>query len=83
MNRERKALLMQIMEIDFSLLETSLYLATHPDDEHALRLHNTLAKKSKELIKVYECNFGPLTNKGMSKFPWQYINSPWPWDEKF
>ncbi|KNF08574.1 spore coat composition protein, manganese catalase family [Gottschalkia purinilytica] len=83
MNRERKAMLKQLMELDFVLVETALYLNTHPHDEEALRLHNTFSKKSKDLTCIYESKYGPLTFKGMSRYPWQYIDDPWPWEINF
>ena len=41
MDREQMNLLVEIMEENFVVLETALYLDTHPYDEAALRLHNT------------------------------------------
>lgn len=80
MDNEQLQLLKQIMEISFVLVETNLYLDTHPTDKRALRIHNKYSQEYKELIEIYEARFGLLTYTGMSCAPWSYINSPWPWE---
>lgn len=80
MNREQVCLLKEIMEISFVLDETALYLDTHPNDEKALRLHNSYAQRYSEIVSLYEAKYGPMQNHNMSQYPWAYINSPWPWE---
>jgi spore coat protein JB len=83
MDREQQALLLSIMEASFVSLETALYLNTHPDDERALRLHNNAAQQQMQLEEMYTSRYGPLRNNQLSRFPWAYINDPWPWDMEF
>lgn len=83
MDRAQMELLLEIMEVSFVLDETSLYLDTHPDDERALRLHNNASQRYHELKNMYQARYGPLTNRDMSKFPWAYIDGPWPWEVDF
>ena len=83
MDREQKLLLKEIMEVGFVLVETALYLNSHPNDERAIRLHNTYSQKYSELESLYQGRFGPLKNTSMSGFPWGYINGPWPWEINF
>lgn len=80
MDRKQLQLLKEIMEVSFVLVETALYLDTHPTSERALRLHNAYAQKYKELENLYEAKYGLLKYTGMSGYPWSYINSPWPWE---
>lgn len=80
MDANQLKLLEEIMEIGFSLVETNLYLDTHPQDERALRLHNTLASQYQELEFLYNSQYGPLKFTGMSQYPWRYIDEPWPWE---
>ncbi|WP_026895500.1 spore coat protein CotJB [Clostridiisalibacter paucivorans] len=80
MRREQLDLLVKLMEIEFCLLETALYLDTHPTDERALRLHNDFSKRCKEIEDMYTSKYGPIRNSQMSDCPWQYIKSPWPWE---
>ncbi|MTI67858.1 MAG: spore coat protein CotJB [Firmicutes bacterium] len=83
MDTNQLKLLRKLMEIEFCLVETNLYLDTHPSDERAIRLHNTLAKELKELEYEYTTNYGPLTHQNMSRCPWEYIKGPWPWEIEY
>lgn len=83
MKNNQAALLEQLMEVGFVLVETNLYLDTHPEDERAVRLHNTFSQKYEELSRFYESQYGPLKFTSMSRCPWQYVDEPWPWDVDF
>lgn len=83
MNIQQLNLLTELMEVGFCLIETNLFLDTHPDDERAVALHNTYAAKYKELTDLYNLKFEPLTSNDFSKTPWEYINEPWPWDTDY
>ncbi len=77
---ERERLLRRISTLDFAIVELHLYLDTHPDD---LKINEKLKEyelKSKELRKVYEENFGPLTMRNNEENNWEWISGPWPWD---
>lgn len=74
-------LMRQIMEFDFAEYELMLYLDTHPNDTRAIKLHKKVSDKAKELKAVYEEKYGPITaNASNSTESWNWINSPWPWD---
>lgn len=83
MEHLQKRDLKNLMEVDFSLLEINLFLDTHPNDETAIKLHNTLAQKRMQARNDYVCKYGPLSNEDMSMCPWQYIEAPWPWNINF
>lgn len=83
MDRKQKELLKELMEVGFVLVETDLYLDTHPNDERAIRLHNTYSQKYSELESLYQARYGPLKYTGMSGCPWGYVNGPWPWEINF
>lgn len=75
------ALLREIMSYNFALIEIVLYLNTHPKDRTVLNLHNKYARKYHELIEKYQENYGPLySNYPDAKYPWRWINDPWPWE---
>lgn len=80
---DQKNLLVELMEAQFAVVETALYLNTHPEDERALRLHNNNSMQYTQLKDLYESRYGLLTSYGMSRYPWSYINSPWPWEINF
>ena len=80
--RTREQLLLKIMEADFVLNETVLYLDTHPQDSDALSLYETYKNSSKELKELYQNNFGPLTAQQVNPANgWCWVKAPWPWEE--
>lgn len=74
-------LIRMIQEIQFVCVELNLFMDTHPNDQRALRDFNCYSKQLKELIEMYECNYGPLFNFGLSQNPgrWQWNDPLWPW----
>lgn len=76
---EAKETLKQLMEIDFAILELTLYLDTHPEDRRALTQHNFYVEKRKPLVMRLERLYGPLTILAKSDYPWAWLNQPWPW----
>ncbi|SHH32070.1 spore coat protein CotJB [Tepidibacter thalassicus] len=81
---KQEELLRKIQEVDFACLELNLYLDNNPNNQNALKDYNALANESMKLKKIYEMNFGPLTNFGssLSQYPFAWINEPWPWEGK-
>lgn len=80
MRDDQLAMLYELMQIGFCVIEMALYLDTHPNDERAIGLHNTYAARYRELSETYNIKYEPLTFFGLSKCPWEYIESPWPWE---
>ncbi|KUP06605.1 cotJB protein [Bacillus coahuilensis m2-6] len=73
--------LQQLQEVDFVILELTLYLDTHPNDIESIKQYNHYVKERHKLKEQFEKNYGPLTNFGYSytKQPWEWKSSPWPW----
>lgn len=71
----------ELQAVDFVLVELNLYLDTHPWDTAALQQYNQMAHHRKQLAEKFELEFGPLMHFGhsYSKHPWQWIDTPWPW----
>jgi spore coat protein JB len=80
MDRNHMNLLKEIMEIGFVLVETGLYLDTHPDDKRVLGIHNSYSQKYTELVALYNSQYGPLKYTDMSRYPYSYALTIWPWD---
>ena len=80
----RQALYRNIQELQFACIDLNLFLDTHPDCEQAVSDYNNITMELNKLKKLYEMNFGPLTNYGTSpsKCPWQWIDEPWPWEQR-
>lgn len=80
MKKEQQAMLEEIMALDFAALDLQLFLNTHPQDVQALMYFANLVAKENMLTCEYESKYGPLTaNSAVRRAPWQWINSPWPW----
>lgn len=80
MPAQKEMMLSELMSIDFTIIELNLYLNTHPNDQYALNMYNASVQKASLLRMNYERLYGPLTARyAQSKYPWQWIKSPWPW----
>lgn len=75
-------MLRDIQQLEFAALDLNLYLDTHPDSKEALIDFNTITRQLANKKRLYELNYGPLTNFGYapSKYPWEWTKSPWPWE---
>ena len=81
-DNEREALLYQIMQYKFALVELNLYLDTNPNDTNAIELYNQYLNMEKQSCNQYESMYGPLTldSNYLNKDNWTWKNSPWPWE---
>ncbi len=77
---EREEMLYEIMALDFAINDLNLYLDLHPDNKEVFAMFKGYVEEHKKQVKEYSKIYGPLTlNKTVgSKFNW--IDSPWPWD---
>jgi len=74
-------LLEQLQAVDFVLVELTLYLDTHPNDQDAINQFNHYAKERGKFKQLYESKYGPLLQYGnsFSGSPWDWDDGPWPW----
>ncbi|TRZ37711.1 spore coat protein CotJB [Niallia circulans] len=79
--KEYYQLLEQLQAVDFVLVELTLYLDTHPNDQDAINQFNHYAKERQKFKNLYESNYGPLLQFGnsFSNTPWDWDEGPWPW----
>lgn len=83
-DRVNVRLLKDIQAYNFAVLETVLYLDTHPEDRTVLELHNHLADEYMRLVRNYQENCGPLfADYSEADYPWQWVNEPWPWEIEY
>jgi len=75
------ALLTELQQLDFVLVELTLYLDTHPYDMQAVQQFNQFAQRRRQVAQVFESRYGPLMQFGhsFSRYPWDWADSPWPW----
>ncbi|OAB43232.1 spore coat protein CotJB [Paenibacillus glacialis] len=71
----------QLQTVDFALIELNLFLDTHPEDLKSIQQYNQLSQERMRLAHQFQEVYGPLMNFGhaFSRFPWQWSQSPWPW----
>ena len=71
----------EIQAVDFVLVELTLYLDTHPNDQHAMQQFNQYAQYCKQLKQEFEAKYGALQQYGNSftDANWSWGTSPWPW----
>ena len=80
MDANQEKALKEVMAIKFTAIDLNLYLNTHPCDQRALLLFNNTVGRARMLTDNYERMYGPLTASSANSYPWQWINSPWPWE---
>lgn len=80
-NSEREDMLMQLQELNFALIDLGMYLDIYENDRECINLFNKYQKKEKELRKMFENKYGPLTfTSGVYTNTWTWDNGPWPWE---
>lgn len=78
---DRQRMMWEIQIYGFALVETNLFLDTHPDDAKAIAFFNETKAKRDAAVAEYEKNYGPITACGMTyqkRFTW--VDDPWPWE---
>lgn len=77
-----KDLMKRIKELEFTAVDLNLYLDNHPMCQQALSDYNMVTEELSRLKRMYEMNFGPMTNYGTSpsQYPWRWVDEPWPWE---
>lgn len=82
MDKERDALMKEIMSAGFAALDYNLYLDTHPESKMALTKFKESVRKSAALREKYEAKFGPLTAAANANMDtWKWIDNPFPWEK--
>ena len=77
----KKRLMTKLREYDFAIVETTLFLDTHPNNRKALNYYTKLREERKNVLDDYEKRFGPITiNGNMSVKSWDWVSGPWPWE---
>lgn len=79
-NSNQRELLEQIRALMFAINDLALYLDTHPCDMRALNAHKQYSEKLKELINIYQSQYGALSIYYPTTNWENWVNSPWPWE---
>jgi spore coat protein JB len=77
----REKMMQFVRETGFAVLDSALYLDTHPCDENAMDYFSKYQRMHKDAVHDYEKNFGPLTLAGVdTDNGYQWTQEPWPWE---
>ncbi len=77
----RQRLMNKIRKYDFAIVETALFLDTHPNNQKAISYYSKLIDERKEVVAEFEKNVGPITMYGNeSNNKWDWVTGPWPWE---
>lgn len=80
-NSERASMLGQIQMYSFAITDLNLYLDLYPNDSKAFNLLKEYSKAKDDIYKKYVIKYGPTTVDESIGNTFNWINSPWPWEE--
>lgn len=72
----------KLKTVDFSLIDTVLYLDAYPDCKAALAYYHKLREERQRLVEALSrsCDM-PVTNfDNASEDTWNWVDTPWPWE---
>lgn len=77
-------MLQKVQQMDFVVVELTLYTDTHQNDEDALKQWREAIKDAAAVRKEYENKFGPISlmsvpSKQALEVGWRWNQAPWPW----
>lgn len=71
----------KLKAVEFSIIDTVLYLDAYPSCQKALNYYNKLVKEREMLLESINHKCGPMTifdNKSCDS--WDWTDGPWPWE---
>lgn len=74
-------LLQFIDRVSFQVVDTQLFLDSHPTDQEAMKHFNYYRELRMGALKVYADKYGPLTiDTANPADRWEWAETPWPWE---
>lgn len=74
--------LIKLMALSFAINDLNLYLDLHPDDKVIFEKFKKYIEEYKKCSKEYVKNYGPLKLTQTRGDTYNWIDSPWPWDQE-
>jgi hypothetical protein len=76
----KKQMINKLQKIDFSIVDTLLYLDAYPTCTKAKARYDQLLRERADILeKLFEMGI-PLTNMSVSAEGWNWTDGPWPWE---
>ena len=82
MNNEQKNMLKALQSLNFALVDTSLFLDTHPNNQRALDYYRKKSEAYMILKDEYTKKYGPFTMADAAGDSWNWVDKPWPWQNQ-
>ncbi len=79
---EKEKMLYKVMALSFAVNDFNLYLDLHPGDKELFGLFKNYLNEYEKLCKDFEQIYGPLEITGTKGNKYNWIDSPWPWDNE-
>jgi len=79
---EKEKMLLKIMALSFAINDLNLYLDLHSENKEMFNLFKKYVEEKDVLCKEYERIYGPLEITGDKGTKYDWLDSPWPWDNK-
>ena len=79
-NSNEKALLKKLQTVDFSIVDTVLYLDAYPTCQKALAHYHKLLEERAMILKALGELGKPINNMSNTAKSWNWTDSPWPWE---
>ena len=72
----------RLQALDFSIVDTVLYLDAYPHCQKALDFYHELIAEREELVRILETQYHtPITSFGNCAVDhWDWTAGPWPWE---
>jgi len=81
-NSECKKMLAYLQKVEFSMIDTILYLDAYPCSAEALKYYYKLKEERAKLIDALskKCNMPITSFDNASTDAWSWTDAPWPWE---
>lgn len=76
-----RTILKRLQAVDFSIVETVLYLDAYPKNKAALAYYHKLLEERRRLTDALHQSGAPTTaGDNVSTEQWDWVKGPWPWE---
>lgn len=79
-SKEAKQLIAKLQAVDFSMVETVLYLDVYPHCQKAMSYYRELLCEREKLLEKLKEVGVPLNNMSATADNWNWTDAPWPWE---
>ena len=79
-SKEAKTLIKKLQAVDFSMVDTILYLDVYPHCQKAISYYHELRCQRDKLIEKLSELGVPMNNMSVHSDNWNWTDSPWPWE---